>query len=91
MRYDNPYYDDETVERVLMHAHRFVDEMCTIREVADWSDFSKTTIHTDLTQKLPHIDSELYEEVKILLELNTEERASRGGMGVLKKFKKQGS
>ncbi len=91
MRYHNPYYDDETVERVLMHTHRFIDEMCTIREVAKWSGFSKTTVHSDLTQKLPRIDSELYEEVQILLELNTEERSYRGGVGLRNKFKRQGS
>lgn len=27
MKYYNPYYDDETVERVLDHAHYLVNEM----------------------------------------------------------------
>lgn len=79
MRYNNPYFSDEVVERVLMHGHRLVDEMCTIRDVAKWSGFSKTTVHKDVTEKLPYIDFDLAEEAKLVIELNTEERGYRGG------------
>ena len=87
MKYNNPYYDDNTVERVLMHAHRLVDEMCTIRDVAEWSDFSKTTVHRDVSKKLQWIDYELYEEAKIMLELNTEEGRRKGGIAAYPKMR----
>lgn len=88
----NPFYcyADDIVERVLMHAHYFVDEMCTIRQVAEWSGWSKSIVHNDLVKKLPHINHELYKEVQILIELNKEERNYRGGIAV-HKTKKQSS
>lgn len=85
MRYDPLYcYTDDIVERVLTHAHYFVDEMCTIRQVAEWSGWSKSLVHDDLVKRLPHIDYELYTEVLILIELNKEEQHSRGGIAVQK-------
>ena len=49
----NPFYcyADDIVERVLMHAHYFVDEMCTIRQVAEWSGWSKSVVHDDLVKR----------------------------------------
>ena len=89
---DNPLYcyADDIVERTLMHAHYFVDEMCTIRQVAEWSGYSKTTVHDDLVKRLPHINRELYEEVSLLLQLNKEEKHRRGGIAA-HQTKKQGS
>lgn len=86
MRYNNPYFSDDVVERVLMHGHRLVDEMCTVRDVAKWSGFSKTTVHSDVVKKLPYIDSDLAEEVQIMLQLSLEEFPIRGGIATAKKW-----
>lgn len=86
----NSYYSDDIVERVLKNTHYFLNEMCTVREVAEWSGCSKSTVHDDLAKKLQHINHELYTEVQILLELNKEERNYRGGKAV-QKTKKQSS
>ena len=88
MKYYNLYYDDEMVERVLNHAHYLVDEMCTIREVAKHFKTCKSTVHHDLAVKLEKIDSDLYDEVQIMLQLNSEESTLRGGMATAKKYKK---
>ena len=85
MRYNNPYFSDDIVERVLMHGHRLVDEMCTIRDVAEWSGFGKSTVHVDVVERLPYIDGNLAEEAQLVIELNTEERNYRGGKAVHKK------
>ena len=92
MRYNNPYYDDDTVERVLMHGHRLVDEMCTVRDVAKWSGFGKSTVHKDVVERLPYVNGDLAEEAQIVIELNTKERAQRGAWATNRyKKKKQGS
>ena len=87
----NPFYcyADDIVERALMHAHYFVDEMCTIRQVAEWSGWSKSIVHDDLVKRLPHINHELYEEVHILIKLNKEDGNRKGGRAV-QQMKKQG-
>lgn len=86
MKYYNPYFDDETVERVLEYAHYLVNEMCTVREVAKHYKAAKTSVHKDLSNKLDKIDKDLYEEVQLVFELNNEERARRGGIGTQKKY-----
>lgn len=89
MKYYNSYFDDETVERVLKYGHYLVDEMCTVRDVAKHFGAPKTSVHDDLLKKLDKIDKDLYEEVKIVLELNLEERAYRGGTAAQKLKKEQ--
>ena len=84
MEQSNAYYSNDIVERVLMHAHRLVDQMCTIRDVAEWSGYSKSTVHLDLSERLLKIDGDLYEEVQIVINLNLEERDYRGGKAIHK-------
>lgn len=86
MRHNNPYFSDDIVERVLMHGHWLVDEMCTVREVAKWSRFGKSTVHKDIVERLPYIDSDLAEEAQIVLQLNAEESPIRGGQATAKKW-----
>ena len=45
-----------------------------------------TAIHKDITEKLPHINSALYKEVKKILETNKKERHIRGGMATKHKY-----
>ncbi len=47
---------------------------------------SKSTVHKDVTEKLFHYDSELFEEVKSILEKNKAERHLRGGMATRDKY-----
>lgn len=74
-KYHKPYYDDATVERVLMQGHWFVDEMCTTAELSlsEWSGYSTGVIYYDLLEKLPKVDPDLGEEARIVLDLNRED------------------
>ena len=46
-----------------------------------------TTVHKDLTERLPRIDPGLYRQVRTLLDLNKAERHIRGGLATRRKYK----
>lgn len=48
----------------------------------------ETTVHKDVTERLPKINSRLYKEVKSVLEKNKQERHIRGGMATKRKYAK---
>lgn len=89
-KYHNPYYDDATVERVLMQGNRFVDEMCTTAELSlsEWSGYSTWVTYYDLVEKLPRVDSDLGEEARIVLDLNREDAQRRATVVATKKERK---
>lgn len=45
-----------------------------------------TTVHKDVTERLAHIDKELYEKVRQVLDKNLSERHIRGGMATKLKY-----
>ena len=51
-------------------AKYIIDNKCTIRECAKVFDYSKSTIHNDVSNKLRLIDQSLYEKTKQVLENN---------------------
>lgn len=65
--------------RVLLMARMILETKSTVREVAKKVGYSKSTVHKDLREKLPLIDSELYEKVCKLLDFNKQIRHIRGG------------
>ena len=48
---------------------------------------SKSTVHTDVTQKLSRINPPLSKEVRAVLDENKAQRHIRGGMATRKKYK----
>lgn len=72
--------------RVLKTAKFFLEDQSTVREVAKKVGCSKSTVHKDLTERLPLIDKELYLNVKKLLEYNKSIRHIRGGEATKKRF-----
>lgn len=58
----------------------------TIRKTAKAFGVSKSTIHNDLTQRLPQINPQLFKEVEQVINLNLAERALRGGMATRQKY-----
>ena len=46
-----------------------------------------TTVHKDLTERLPRINPGLYRQVRTLLDLNKAERHIRGGLATRRKYK----
>ncbi len=52
---------------------------------------SKSTIHKDVTERLPRINRELAEQVKQVLEVNKSERHIRGGEATKRKYSVKGA
>lgn len=58
----------------------------TVREAARVFGISKSTVHKDVTERLPRIDSTLAARVKKVLEQNKCERHIRGGEATRQKY-----
>ncbi len=74
------------VERVLSVAGYIKETHDTIRETAKKFGYSKSTIHNDVSYRLPKIDSSLYEETKKILDENFADKHIRGGESTRKKY-----
>ena len=74
-------------ERTVKLANHISENKCTVRAAADKFGISKSTVHKDITERLPKINRRLWKEVhKILLE-NKQERHIRGGKATREKYK----
>ena len=58
----------------------------TVRESAKRFGISKSTVHKNITERLPEINHELYEEVKKIPDTNKAERHLRGGEATKQKY-----
>ncbi len=58
----------------------------TVRSAAKQFGISKSTVHKDLTDKLPKLNPGLYAQVRLLLEQNKLERHIRGGLATRRKY-----
>ena len=81
--------DYQIRQRVLKIADIFLTDRSTVREVAKKVDCSKSTVHKDLTERLPDLTQDLYVEVKKLLEYNKSIRHLRGGEATRRRFLKE--
>ena len=72
--------------RVLASANIMLESRLTVRDVAKIVGLSKSTIHKDLTEKLPNINYNLFEEVEELLAYNKNIRHIRGGQKTKEKY-----
>lgn len=79
---------DYIEERVLEVANYMIQSKATVREVAKVFKVSKSTVHKDVSERLPKINPILWEEVKKVLEYNKAERHIRGGKATRLKYKK---
>ena len=78
---------DSIEERVLEVAQYIIDSRATIRKTARVFGVSKSTIHKDMTERLPKINPCIAEEAKSILDLNKAERHIRGGKATKLKYK----
>lgn len=58
----------------------------TVRGAAKEFGVSKSTVHKDLTERLPRVNNGLYVQVRELLDKNKAERHIRGGMATRLKY-----
>lgn len=73
-------------KRVLDEAVYMIDTKKTIREIAKVFNVSKSTVHIDLNRRLKNINSNIYKEVKKILNYHLEVRHIRGGESTRKKY-----
>lgn len=78
----------ELSQRVREEAMYIVSHSATVRETAKEFGVSKTTVHTDVAERLLHVDPNLYKKVRQIINFNISQRAIRGGETTRKKYKK---
>ena len=64
-----------------------IETSATVRAAAKHFHISKSTVHKDLSQRLPKYNQLLYHEVRKILDQNKLERHIRGGMATKRKYK----
>ena len=74
-------------ERACDLALYIIEHQATVRSAAKQFGISKSTVHTDLSQRLPAFNRALYLQVKEVLDLNKAERHIRGGIATRRKYK----
>ncbi|MBO5556698.1 MAG: sporulation transcriptional regulator SpoIIID [Oscillospiraceae bacterium] len=74
-------------ERARDLAVYIIEHKATVRAAAARFGVSKSTVHKDITERLPRLDPGLYRQVRRLLDLNKAERHIRGGMATRRKYK----
>ena len=76
-------------ERACDLAVYIIENRATVRGAAKKFGVSKSTVHKDLTERLPHVNPGLYVQVRALLDLNKAERHIRGGLATRRKYSKR--
>lgn len=80
---------DHIWKRVLEIGDYILATRETVRDTARRFGVSKSTVHKDVTERLPRINPQLAEAVKSVLDYNKAERHLRGGEATRKKFLKK--
>ncbi len=78
---------DTLEQRVCQLAVYVIETGDTVRGCAKHFGISKSTVHKDLTQRLPEYNRSLYRQVRAILEENKAQRHIRGGIATQKKYK----
>lgn len=73
-------------ERTITLAEYISQTGKTVRDAAKHFGVSKSTVHKDLTVRLPEIDAVLYDSVRKILDINKAERHLRGGLATKEKY-----
>ena len=78
----------DTIEkRACKVAVYMIETGATVRSAAHYFGISKSTVHKDLSQRLPQCNKLLYKQVRQILEENKAQRHIRGGLATQKKYK----
>ena len=75
---------EERAERLALY---ILENRTTVRSAAQKFGISKSSVHKDLSERLPTFNRTLYLQVKEVLEQNKAERHIRGGIATRKKYK----
>ena len=75
---------EERAERL---AQYIIENRTTVRAAAQKFGISKSTVHKDISERLPQFNRVLYLQVKEVLEVNKAQRHIRGGIATQKKYR----
>ena len=78
--------NDTIEERTCELAQYIIENGATVRTAAKHFGISKSTVHKDLSQRLPQYNRSLYYKVRCILEENKAQRHIRGGIATRKKY-----
>ena len=74
-------------QRAVQLGEYIVAHHATVRGAAQAFGCSKSTVHKDLSERLPAFNRGLYLQVKQVLEENKAQRHIRGGLATRRKYK----
>ena len=78
----------DTIEkRACELAVYMIETGATVRSAAQYFGISKSTVHKDLSFRLPRINPQLDSQVRKILDQNKQERHIRGGLATRRKYK----
>lgn len=80
---------DYIEERVLEIAAYIINKKTTVRAATKAFGVCKTTVHKDVTERLPKINPVIALQAKSVLDKNKAERHIRGGMATRAKFMRE--
>ena len=80
---------DTIEERACELAVYMIETGATVRAAARHFGISKSTVHKDLSQRLPQYNWVLYQQVRGILDENKAQRHIRGGLATQKKYSQQ--
>ena len=68
-------------------AQYIIENRTTVRAAAQKFGISKSTVHKDISERLPQFNPPLYLQVNEVLEVNRAQRHIRGGIATRKKYR----
>lgn len=74
---------EERAQRLALY---IIEHRATVRAAAERFGISKSTVHKDLTERLPTFQRTLYLQVKQVLDENKSQRHIRGGQATRRKY-----
>ncbi len=80
---------DTIEERACELAVYMIETGATVRAAARHFGISKSTVHKDLSQRLPKCNRVLYGKVREVLDMNKAQRHIRGGMATRRKYQQE--
>ncbi len=70
-------------------AKYIIENNATVRQTAKQFGISKSTVHKDVTERLPQINPALAKTARKVLDVNKSERHIRGGLATREKYSHQ--
>ena len=74
-------------QRACDEAVYIIESRGTVRDAARKFGISKSTVHKDISERLPLFNRPLYLQVKEVLDVNKAQRHIRGGIATRKKYR----